>query len=172
MVERHCLRGMILVAVTAVLGVPTLASATPREKIGPHQVFMATVNDSRGTPNPVVIKVACPGPGSGGRTGHPLAGQTLEVLPAPYASPDNGTTGDSATSIVVFFGAPPPGAPLAGRPTFDHYGAVKQIPTSLTVPCSGTGVVTFVPLPQRPPTSRSVGVPIEYANVADTGDAR
>jgi hypothetical protein len=29
-------------------------------------------------------------------------------------------------------------------------------------------VVTFVPFPESPPTSRSVGVAVEYANVAET----
>lgn len=49
---------------------------------------------------------------------------------------------------------------------FTAYGIAKPIPTSLSLPCSGTGHVTFVPLPQSPPTSRSASVAVKYVNVA------
>ena len=61
---------------------------------------------------------------------------------------------------MAFFGPPPP-EPVTTVPaaastvTFTQYGVNKPIPTSLLLPCSGTGVVTFVPLPQTPIGSSS-----------------
>jgi hypothetical protein len=163
--SRHIVRGAIL-ALVAVFAFPGVSSATTHPKIGPHQAFGATVNGSVGRPQPAVIKVFCPGPVTKGQAGHPLPGQTVEVGPASSASTNTGFTGSHATSISVFFGAPPPSAGGPGRVTFYRYGVPKKIPTSMTFPCGGSGVVTFVPLPESPPTSRSVGVPVMYDNVA------
>jgi hypothetical protein len=76
-----------------------------------------------------------------------------------------GYTGNSATSIGVFFGAPPPAAG-PGQVSFTRYGVPKAIPTSLELPCGGSGQVTFVPFPQSPPTSRAATVPVVFANIA------
>jgi hypothetical protein len=73
----------------------------------------------------------------------------VTAVVAPGASSDNGY---DATSIAAFFGAPPPGTASPGQVTFKRYGVTKAIPT-------------FVPFPASPPTSRSVGVAVEYANV-------
>lgn len=161
---RHVVRGAVLAVAVAVLGLAGVVGAATHVKIAPHQIFTASVNGSHGTPAPAVIRVVCPGPGAG-QTGHPLPHQTISVDLAPSASTRNGFTGSNATSIAVFFGAPPP-SDRTTRPTFLRYGVNKPIPTSLTVPCSGTGVITFVPFPESPSTSRSVGVPVEYANLA------
>jgi hypothetical protein len=78
----------------------------------------------------------------------------------------SGFTGANATSIVVFFGAPPPTAvattPGTGNVAFTRYGVTKAIPTSLLLPCAGTGNVYFVPLPMSPPTSRAATVRVSY----------
>jgi len=138
------------------------------------------VNGRRGNSSaPVVVSVACAGPIRPGETGHPVAGQTVEILPAASVRAHSGFTGDAATSIEAFFGAPPPAAARTSATsraigsrstgsrstdtvTFHRYGLVRPIPPSIDLPCSGTGQVTFVPFPRTPPTSRPAIVPVVY----------
>lgn len=140
------------------------AGAATHDKIGPHQYFDGLVNGSIGVGHPAIVKVVCPGPAS--RTGHPLVGQRLEVTEPKAVLSTSGYTGKKATSIDAFFGAPPPAAEGPGQVSFKKYGVAKSIPTSLELPCAGTGHVTFVPYPQSPPTSRAATVAVEYVNVA------
>lgn len=141
----------------------TAGAAGPR--IGPHQEFVGLVNGSTGQHDPAVIKVACPGPGQG-QTTHPLPHQSLEVsLPAAVGG-TVGNTGPDATHISAYFGIPPSGAASGGLATFKHYGHKKPIPTSLTVPCSGSGYITFIPFPRVPGETVPFVVPVEYANIA------
>jgi hypothetical protein len=160
-----------LVSVTAgvcavVLGLAGVAQAAPAQaakKVGPDQSFRALVNGHPGTAAPVPIRVACLGPVTPGETGHPMPGQSVEVLLGASSAAQAGFTGPNGTSIGVFFGAPPPSAaPGAGLLTLRRYGVAKPIPLSLVLPCSGTGHVFFVPLPMSPPTSRSVAVSVTY----------
>lgn len=151
------------------------ALAGPRPRVGPHQSFDGLVNGHRGNAAvPVVVFVACAGPIRPGETGHPVAGQTVEILPAAAARAHSGSTGDAATSIEAFFGAPPPagahtpaksratGSRSTDTVTFHRYALVRPIPPSIELPCSGTGQVTFVPFPRTPPTSRPAIVPVVY----------
>jgi hypothetical protein len=146
------------------------ALAGPRPRVGPHQSFDGLVNGHRGTSSvPVVVSVACAGPIRPGETGHPVAGQTVEILPAVPVRARSGFTGDEATSIEAFFGAPPPAGASRSTDsrstdtvTFHRYALVRPIPRSIELPCSGTGQVTFVPFPRTPPTSRPAIVPVVY----------
>ena len=146
----------------------TIAGSAAGGPVGPHQYFTASVNGSNGAAHPVVIRMACFGAIRPGQTGHPFAGQTVGVsrlpVPSPAAATTIGYTGDRATSIGAFFGPPPPaGAPVppsAGYVDFTAYGT-QAIPTSLLLPCGGSGQVTFVPLPLDP-SERSVAVPVEF----------
>jgi hypothetical protein len=165
MLHRRLL-GVSLVAIAVGLLVPGVSGAATHPKVGPHQYFAGSVNGSSGGPTPVIIRVVCPGPEA--QRGHPLSGQTVEVGPAASTASSIGYTGNDATSISAFFGPPPPAATGPGQVSFRRYGVPKAIPTSLSLPCQGTGVVTFVPFPESPPTSRSASVPVEYANVAAT----
>ena len=140
------------------------AGAATHGKVGPRQYFDGLVNGSLGSGKPAIIKVVCPGPAS--RTGHPLAKQKVEVSEPKAILSTSGYTGKDATSISAFFGPPPPSATGSGQVRFTRYGIAKPIPTSLNLPCSGSGHVTFVPLPQSPPTSRSASVAVKYVNVA------
>ena len=45
------------------------------------------------------------------------------------------------------------------------YGTTQPVPTSITVPCEGTGVVRFVPRP-RSSTSTPDYVAVTYVNLA------
>jgi hypothetical protein len=110
--------------------------------------------------------MACFGPIKPGQMGHPFSGQTVEVFRPEVIVGRFGYTGSSATSIVAFFGPPPPTPvttpPTTSTVTFRYYGVTKQIPTSLLLPCAGTGNVYFVPLPMSPPTSKPAVVPVAY----------
>lgn len=134
--------------------------------IGPNQQFAGLVNHRTGGASPVVITVVCPGPVQAGQTGHPTSGQTVEVIPPATSAGNYGYTGSSAHRIGAFFGAPPPAATVTGYVRFRYYGVAKRIPTSLDLPCSGSGRVTFVPLPVVGPDARSVAVPVVFENIA------
>ena len=157
--------GVMAVAVIAVLavGMPGVATARAGNRIGPDQRFRALVNGHLGYSAPVAIRMACSGTVQPGQTGHPMAGQTVKVVLRAATAPRDGFTGANATSIEAFFGPPPPAAATSAGPvSFGRVGVAKRIPTALVLPCSGTGQVTFVPLPMSPPTSRPAVVPISY----------
>ena len=151
-----------LIAAAATLA-PTAVAASAQMRIGPHQFFRATVNGATGEQRRVNIGVGCVGPIHPGETGHPLPNQMVGVQfmqPPPSPIP-LGYTGNRGTSIGAFFGAPPPGAPpSASYVRFTSYG-LRGIPTSLVLPCSGTGQVTFVALPLDP-SERSTAVPVRF----------
>jgi hypothetical protein len=161
--QRLLLIGACL-ALTATAVMATAAGAATHPKVGPHQYFDGLVNGSIGAGSPAIVKVACPGPAN--TTGHPLAGQTVEVTEPKAVLSTSGYTGRHGTSIGVFFGAPPPTAHGPGQVNFTRYGVAKPLPTSLELPCSGRGHATFVPFPQSPPTSRDATVTVKYVNVA------
>jgi hypothetical protein len=135
--------------------------------VGPKQYFTGVVNGHEGnTVIPIAIRMACFGAVRPGETGHPMAGQTLSVhqLFPPVATAGSlGFTGNDA-EIGVFFAAPPPAARSAAvttTPIFRRYDVSKRLPTSLTLPCAGTGTVYFVPIPVIPP-SRAATVPVDF----------
>jgi len=129
------------------------AAAPSQGKVGPNQVFAATVNGGSGIVTPAVIRVVCFGPIVPGQLGHPMSHQSVEVFRPEVIVASLGFTGPTATSIQAFFGAPPPAPASVGEGSnvvFTRYGVSKAIPTSILVPCSGTGHVYFVPLPMTP----------------------
>ncbi|MDQ1465623.1 MAG: hypothetical protein QOH10_38 [Actinomycetota bacterium] len=145
---------------------PALAGTHAR--VRPGQTFNGFVNGHRGIRQPVTVFVGCFGPIVPGATGHPFDGQTVTVRLTDEPGADSGATGDAATTIEAFFGAPPPAveSPASSASgstvTFGRYGVVKPIPTAIDLPCSGNGQVTFVPFPRSPGTSRPAIVPVRY----------
>ena len=135
-------------------------------RVGPDQFFTGVVNGHDGnTATPIAIRMACFGPLTPGETGHPMAGQTLAVhqlFPPTATGPSLGFTGNDA-EIGVFFNAPPPVRPgdVTTTPIFLRYDVSKRLPTSLTLPCAGTGTAFFTPIPVVPP-SRTASVPVEF----------
>jgi hypothetical protein len=140
--------------------------------VAPGQVFAGQVN---GATTGAVIKVDdCPvGPpisalGSGGddevvALGHPAPGQTVSAKYLGQVS--NGTsgfTGSAATSIAVRLANISAVSSNAFQIT--AYGQQIAIPTGISVPCSGTGEVDFVPLPTST-TARSSVVKVAFFNV-------
>jgi hypothetical protein len=167
-VVRRILVGLcVVVALTASVVVSAGAAIPPQGKVGPRQYFEGLVNGQAGIGTPVAIKMACFGAVRPGERGHPMAGQTVEVMrPLVIVVGHFGYTGKNATSIVAFFGPPPPTPspvpPSASTVTFTRYGIKKPIPTSLLLPCYGTGTVYFIPMPQSPPSSRDATVRVSY----------
>jgi hypothetical protein len=124
--------------------------------IAPNNYFIGLVNDQSTS---AVIKVGCFGPIVPNQTGHPLAGQTVKALPVvPPTSARTGYTGTAGTAILVTIN----GAVSTVTPIVLHDWAIEApIPTSLLVPCGGTGVVTFTPNPTSP-TARAATVTVAF----------
>lgn len=146
--------------VTAVAAAP--AGADPiidPAPIGPNQFFYGLVNDHAGQ---ATILMGCAGPSQPGQTGHPLAGQTVKVLPAPApTTSDLGFTGSAAHAIAVRFPSPTvTDTPVILR----DYAVSAPIPTSLTLPCSGSGKVAFVPEPTSP-TAHTTTVTVTFVSI-------
>jgi hypothetical protein len=154
--------GLLGLAAVAVIALGLQAGPSQAGSVGPKQYFTGVINGKDGnTTIPIKIKMACTG---AAQTGHPLAGQTLAVHQLfPPASGSLGYTGNDS-NIGVFFAAPP-GAPQADATSrmFTRYDSPKSLPTSLTLPCSGTGKVWFSPVPVVPP-SRSAVVPVRFVS--------
>jgi hypothetical protein len=149
------IRRMAFVTAAAVVFGTVVATGTgaaaPIAPIGPNQFFAGLVNGNTG---PAIIRMACFGPVFPGEKGHPMAGQTLEVkflgkIPPAQITRDVGFTGSAGHEVGVFFGPPPPGgaASTGGPVIFARYGVTKPIPTSILLPCGGSGSVPFIPIP-------------------------
>jgi hypothetical protein len=90
--------------------------------------------------------VACAGPAE---TGRPFGGQSVEaVLLGPTGPSSAGYTGTAARSIKVILSWTAMSKPVVVQiGTLSGYYAPAQIPTNITVPCGGTGTMTYVPAP-------------------------
>jgi len=133
------------------------AQAPTGASIHRHQFFVGTVN---GLPSDAVITVVCPGPAN---SGHAISGQTLQVNPpSPGVTNNLGFTGSRAKAIIanVAFAK----GLTTSLATFTKYGVAAPFPTSLTVPCSGEGVVSFDPTPGSK-TARAYDVTVTFDNV-------
>jgi hypothetical protein len=156
----------LTVAASAATVLPAVAGPAQAGTVGPKQYFTGVINGKSGnTTKPITIMMACVGPIRPGETGHPVAGQTVAVHQMfPPAGGSLGYTGNGS-QIGAFFNAPPPAAPGArpttGTPLFTRYDRPQPLPTSVTLPCAGTGTVWFTPIPVVPP-SRSQAVPVRY----------
>jgi hypothetical protein len=132
------------IAIVLLVAGSTPAVALMGNGVGSDQAFVGRVN---GSFNRATIAMACFGPVYPGETAHPMSGQTIEVLsplpPTAVGPIHPGNTGSSATRIVAVLRGPLP-VVLA---RFTSYFQTKAIPTSVELPCSGAGVVRFVPKP-------------------------
>src|SRR5580704_13437969 len=159
--RRGCAVGLLVLAALAI-ALPAGAAV----KVGPGQYFTGVINGHDGnTAIPITIRMACFGAVKPGATGHPMAGQTVAVhqLFPPTTTGSLGYTGNDA-EIGAFFDVVPPAATsgsVTSTPIFKRYDVAKPLPTSLTIPCSGTGTAYFVPIPVVPP-SRPASVPISF----------
>lgn len=132
------------------------AAAAP---IAPHQWFVGQVN---GVTTNATIKVGCFGPATPGQTGHPLSGQYVSVAPAVSGSSSEvGYTGEAADRVVVDFGA---GTSTGSLTVLKEYGVKAAIPTTIDLPCYGTGRVAFIPAPTST-TARAATVAVTYVSM-------
>jgi len=162
-------RGFVVAAVavaSAFLGVAGASSAAPRSmKIAPNQYFLGAVN---GAAESAVIRVVCPGPV--GEDGHPLAGQSVDAsLLLPPALATSGFTG-RATSIavnLVYTLGPGSIGVVANLGRLRFYNLPLAIPTSLDVPCSGVGSVSFDPIKGGPRAHPAIAT-VRFENIAVT----
>jgi hypothetical protein len=120
---------LLATVVTLGTAIPAQATTPP---IGPNQHFVGRVNDKHVG---AVIYVICPGPAGGNRTGPPAGNQTVKVV---RVASGGGYTGPSAHQIWAEFNKD--AMHVVG---FTTYNTPKAIPTSLRLPCSGKGTVTF-----------------------------
>ena len=167
MFRRHRALGAAVVTVSLITACiatnPSMATATVANPVGPNQPFVGMVNGrlGLGRNGPVVIDMACFGPVGNGQTGHPMAGQTIELRRRLVDRKRFGFTGPDGNAVGAFFGPPPPSAsPVANNVQFTKYG-LMAMPTSLVLPCAGTGHVLFIPLPVVG-GSRGFSVPVTY----------
>jgi hypothetical protein len=147
--------------ITAALGVSFAAAAAAAPvpvqdpvPIGPNEYFSGFISGH--PPGKAVITVICPGPLN---TGHPAAGQRIEVQTAqPTSTFDIGYTGSAGKKITA---ALAPASTTTILASFTSFFVPKNIPTSITVPCSGTGKVVFRPSPASP-TAKSAVLPVTF----------
>lgn len=138
------LRTLIALAPLALVALPdTSAAADVSQPIRPNQYFGGVVNGKQAD---ATILMGCVGPIVPGQTGHPLAGQTLTVIPKSTigSGADVGYTGSAGTAV----SASPTTTSMSTKPVvFTVYNHAQQLSTDWVLPCSGTGSVSFVPQP-------------------------
>ena len=162
MIRRILLSASVMFAATLFGAVSAGATIPIQGKVGPNQYFGGLVNGNNGNTTRAPIQMACFGPVKPGQKGHPMARQTVEVFrPEVIVVQHSGYTGKNANRIVAAFGPSPSATPAANTVTFTKYGVNKPIPTSLLLPCTGTGTLTFTPLPASR-TSHAATVPVSY----------
>lgn len=152
-------------AATCAVAMPVVQAAaspshSPSVTVAPKQDFRGLVNAKT---SKAVLHVFCPGIA---KTGRPLPHQIAEVaLVIDPVTPNDGSTGTAATSIGVWLTwpttvAPPPPAYIA---TFTSYRTMR-IPTSITVPCSGSGEMLFLPA-KGSSTVKAATVSLTFVNI-------
>jgi hypothetical protein len=160
----HAVLAAAACATAAMAAMPAVATAAPLAgshgaagpvqdpvPIRPNQYFSGYINNH--PPGQAIIQTNCIGPTRPGQTGNPLPNQPVEVKPVTptSAGTDLGYTGGGGRSIVATL-ATPTGA-VSVIATFTSYYVTVDIPTSITVPCYGSGVGTFTPIPTSPTAS-------------------
>jgi hypothetical protein len=145
----------LLAPIAVLAGAPSSAAAQDPIPVGPNMYFTAQVNSASAN---AVIKVLCPGPVTGTSMGHPISGQTVEVFRVlPPTTGTVGYTGSAAHQIDALFSAPS-SATVNPPIVLSSFFAPVAIPTSLLLPCGGSGTVSFVPIPT---SSSAVGVAVK-----------
>ncbi len=158
MSRRLRLWSLPLLAAAIVTTTPAPSFADPvvdPAPIGPNQYFSGYVN---GQSTNATIRMACFGPVVVGQTGHPMADQTVKVLPVAVPTTNQvGYTGSAANRIGASFG------PSSATTAIDlrMWAVAAKIPTTLVLPCYGTGTVTFTPFPDSA-TARAATVQVTF----------
>ncbi len=154
--------GLASTAVAAVLITPAAGAA----RIKPGQHFVGIVNGPTVTVSAVpVIHTVCAGPSTPGRTGPVAGGQTVAVA---RVGSGNGYTGPFRQVYAwIEQDASTQGVHQVKLVT---YSKAVAIPTSVRVPCDGTGQVTFSSCPRLAPCAFGwvpTEVAVRFVNIAD-----
>jgi len=148
---------MIVLAGTGLAAAPAAAAEPPIFQVGPHQYFTAQVNHKSAD---ATITMICPGPVA---TGHPASGQTIGVVlvsgPVIGSGTSVGYTGDAANSINATRPDSTSTTPIA---VFTYY-TDQPLSTKLTLPCSGTGTIVFLPSPNV--AGRGATVTVQFVSI-------
>lgn len=144
--------------VSGALAIPAAAQTGP---VGPKQYFYGQVFGISSSTMQDVIEVVCAGAAN---TGHPAPGQFVEVQQVfPPVATTVGYTGN--------FGAEIDANLIWSRGTitvvtaiakFVSYGVSMPIPTSITVPCGGSGVMSFAPSPNPDNSGKPSNVNVTF----------
>lgn len=131
-------------------------------QVGPKQYFHGEVFGLPSSNAQNTIQVACAGPES---TGHPVAGQYVAAHQFfPPVTATYGYTGNFGTEIdvnlIYSVGTITVVTPIFAKLTF--YDTKAEIPTSLTVPCNGTGVAVFAPSPDPDGSGKASDVSVTF----------
>jgi hypothetical protein len=154
-------RGFLRSAAVSVALLGLLAASSPAAvavSIGPHQHYIGLVSGEHVN---AVIYVVCPGPATLHRTGPPAGNQTVSVR---RARAGGGETGSIAHEIWAEFNKD-----VVHVVGFTRYHTAEAIPTTLQLPCEGTGTVTFTPCFGTIPCAtdaRDDVVPVSFINIA------
>jgi hypothetical protein len=136
-------------------GAPT---PSPTPGIGPNQTFVGLVN---GATSKAVIRMSCFGPTVIGQLGHALPGQTVEVLPSPSVTAGGFTGQAHQIEADAVFASPLAASAIPRLAVFSFYGVAAPIPTSVLLPCWGSGRVVFTPVAGGP-TARPAVVAVTF----------
>jgi len=158
-------RNIVSVTVAAVVavGLSGMPAAANGLAIGPNEHYFGFVN---GKHSQAFIHVVCRGTAGASRTGPPTALQSVSVQ---HLRSDGGDTGSVAHEIWAEFANDR--LHVVG---FTHYGPSKTIPTTLRLPCQGTGTVRFTTCFGTHPcaaTARDNIVNVTFVNIARTPSA-
>jgi hypothetical protein len=150
--------GVVLAAVVGSVAPGGVAGATSGSgAVRPHQTFVGLVNGSQ---TGAKVKVACSEAVRPGERGNPVSGQTIAVRSPAPSSASSGATGSSGRRIVAQFSTSSTAA--APDVVFTSYGS-QPIPTTLLLPCMGSGTVVFAPRPTSA-TARSVTLTVTFVS--------
>jgi hypothetical protein len=144
-------------AIVAVAALAAAASPAGAQVIKPHQYFTGLVI---GKAKLSQIVVLCAGPA---KTGHPAPGQSVEVKLMVPVSTTSGYTGNHGKAInAVLIWPNGPVTKSAAIATFTHYSVKMPIPRTIKVPCSGSGVMTFNPVPNPDKSAKPATVDVTF----------
>jgi hypothetical protein len=159
-VSRIALASVSALAISGALAAPALAQGNP---IGPKQWFYGEFFGPSTNAAQDDIVVACAGAAN---TGHPVAGQYVAAHQIfPPVTTTAGYTGNYGTEIDVYATWPSNIGPVITIGELLYYDTKVEIPTSISVPCSGSGELIFAPTPDPDGSGRSSVLDINFVSI-------
>jgi hypothetical protein len=153
---------LVAPAATALVAGALIGAASPAQagvRIHPHQYFTGLVI---GKKKLSVIDVGCAGPA---KTGHPVPGQSVEVKLMVPTADSGGYTGNHGKQInAALIWSNGPVTVVTAIATFTAYSVKKAIPTTIMVPCSGSGVMSFTPNPDPDKSGMPATVDVTFTS--------